>query len=340
MKDKITLNVPEKFRGESYNYIEYNGPWIEEYFYKYWQKMQKRDIKRIYIPIFWTNYYHKHGLDKKHDKVQEFIDKNIESDKKYFTIVQDGDGIREKIPPNVLVFGAGGRGDIPIPLIKEIKPKNKKKDILCSFMGLLEWSSNRTRVRSKMFNALKDKKGFYFNYGDIKDFVDITSRSVFTLCPRGYGRTSFRLYESMALGSIPIYIWDDIEWLPYKDKLDWNEFSISINIKEIDKLPEIIKNHNTEIIKKKQKKLKEVYDKYFTLKGTSEQIIKMLKINQYEHLKINDKIPLYWKQKFWFTKIYDKIYRILDRKIGIGIFLKNNFPRLFVFLKKIQKKIY
>ena len=35
--------------------------------------------------------------------------------------------------------------------------------------------------------------------------------SLFSLCPRGYGPTSFRLYESIQLGSIPVYIAEDDE---------------------------------------------------------------------------------------------------------------------------------
>ena len=36
------------------------------------------------------------------------------------------------------------------------------------------------------------------------------------LSPRGWGRTLFSLCETIRLGNIPIYIWDDIPWIPYK----------------------------------------------------------------------------------------------------------------------------
>ena len=35
------------------------------------------------------------------------------------------------------------------------------------------------------------------------------------MAPRGYGRTSYRLAEIIQLGRIPVYIFDDFEWLPY-----------------------------------------------------------------------------------------------------------------------------
>lgn len=43
----------------------------------------------------------------------------------------------------------------------------------------------------------------------------VMRESSFSLAPRGLGRTSFRLFETMHLGLIPIYVWDDYEWLPY-----------------------------------------------------------------------------------------------------------------------------
>ena len=55
---------------------------------------------------------------------------------------------------------------------------------------------------------------------DTRRFVELMSRSVFALCPRGYGRTSYRMYEALQLGCIPVYIHDE-PWLPYADELDW-----------------------------------------------------------------------------------------------------------------------
>lgn len=34
--------------------------------------------------------------------------------------------------------------------------------------------------------------------------------SVFHLCPRGNGPTSYRLYESLQAGTIPIYVWEEV----------------------------------------------------------------------------------------------------------------------------------
>ena len=67
-------------------------------------------------------------------------------------------------------------------------------------------------------------------------FIVNTLNSKFALAPRGYGRSSFRFFEIFKLGTIPIYVWDDKEWLPYKEKLDYSLFCISIHVNELDTL--------------------------------------------------------------------------------------------------------
>ena len=75
-------------------------------------------------------------------------------------------------------------------------------------------------------------------------FIQTTLTSKFALAPRGYGRSSFRFFEIFKLGSIPIYIWDDREWLPYKDVIDYSKICISIHIDELDTLEERLLNIN------------------------------------------------------------------------------------------------
>lgn len=69
-----------------------------------------------------------------------------------------------------------------------------------------------------------------------------TARSKFSLAPRGYGRSSFRFWEIYQLGSIPIYAFDDIKWLPYQEKIDYSKIAIVLQIADIDKLEEILDN--------------------------------------------------------------------------------------------------
>lgn len=43
----------------------------------------------------------------------------------------------------------------------------------------------------------------------------VTAESALVLATRGVGATSFRLYESLAAGRVPVYVWQDLLWLPY-----------------------------------------------------------------------------------------------------------------------------
>ena len=102
--------------------------------------------------------------------------------------------------------------------------------------------------------------------------IEKTLESKFCLAPRGYGRSSFRFFEAMLLDTIPVYFWDDIEWLPYKDVLDYTKFSISIQEKDINRVYEILKSISNEKYLSMVDELK-MTRRYFTLEGMSDYII-------------------------------------------------------------------
>ena len=84
----------------------------------------------------------------------------------------------------------------------------------------------------------------------------------------------------MQIGTIPIYIYDDIEWLPFKNKIDYSKFCISIHISEIHTLEERL----LKITEQKYNKMWEEYHKiknYFTLEGTTNEILKIEETNTY-----------------------------------------------------------
>lgn len=274
------LPVPASFQPKSHTYAGFSGPWIEQYFYKYWLRHGKNfseRFSRIYVPIFWTDYYVRSKNQNPKQELQEFLNNSLDPRKNYFTVVQNDLGILESTPKNLLVFSAGGTGDVPIPLLKGTIPyRNKPKKWLCSFMGSTDTEQGHFNTRKLMCEALKNEPLFFWSKGSLKDFYKITQESVFTLCPRGFGPTSFRLYESMALGSIPVYVWHNTRWLPFSEQIDWEKLAIIIPIEQIRKLPEILNNHSPELIRERQRYIKQVYNTFFTYKGTAKQIIHFL----------------------------------------------------------------
>ena len=266
-----------------------NGFYLEEYFIRKYNKVSP-NTKRTYIPFPWTNFQIENWFQKRKTEMQLQLNqwiKNNKNDNGYFTIVQYDDGCLLDLPENTIVYGCCS-GDIPIPLIyedrndllmsKKIHNTFEQKNILCSFVGTLTH-----HLRNKMIDVLRNNKDFVFetdqNWSPCvsldkqNKFVETTCNSKFVLCPRGYGRNSFRFYEVLKLGSIPIYVWDDIEWLPYKkDVLDYNKFCISINIKELHTL----KNKLSNIHSSEYNEMISEYNKIkhlFTLDGLYDYII-------------------------------------------------------------------
>lgn len=238
-----------------------NGLYLEEFFL---EKIKKNNplLKRKYIPLLWTNFQIESFFQSNKNEMQFLLDDWIKKNpcnEGYFIVIQYDDGPLLKYPDNTLIFGACS-GDIPLPLIYEDtnhtllnipkKTFNEKK-ILCSFTGSLTTNNITPNVRHTIYNYLNNNKNFHFNITnwtpDVNknkqdNFIYSTTNSKFVLAPRGYGRSSFRFWEVLQLGSIPVYVYNDIEWLPYKDIIDYSKFCISIHISEINKLEEKLLN--------------------------------------------------------------------------------------------------
>lgn len=271
------------------NYPKYppyhEGGYLEEYFYNWW-KSKNIITEREYIDIFWTNIYCNSG-DSIHSKlyIQKYLD-SLDFRKKYFTVCQHDNGPLEHLPPDTKIFSAGGNRTfgniIPIPLIcSKIKETNidKPRDILCSFIG-----SETHPIRNSIYETWKDDEDFHISYkkwsfnvsnNDFLNFKNVTERSIFSLCPRGYGLSSFRLYESIQLGAIPVYI-SDKYYLPWTDELDWNEFCVMITPDNIKNLKSILLTYEKDDIKRMSTLARELYRKYFSLDGLCEQILKRI----------------------------------------------------------------
>jgi len=259
----------------------HQGMYMEEYFFDYYTKNKQIFDSTGYtlLPIFWTTAY-LYQLD-----IDSYI-KSLPKHLKYFCVAQHDDGVKEILPEGTIVFSAGGNsGGIPIPLV--CSPINihklnfSRRDIFCSFIG-----SDTHNVRKIMTLSFKDDPLFYIQNGEwswslnnVKQdtFLNVTSRSKFTLCPRGYGAQSFRFYEALQLGSVPIYVHDDTKWLPYSNVLNWNEFSIGIHINDISSLKEQLLSISDEQLSIMRHNGKIAYEKYFAMDNLPRLILEHLK---------------------------------------------------------------
>ena len=266
-------------------YPPHNNMIFEEYFYNY---MMNNDVitERIYVPILWTNLYisRNYGASDMSD-IQNFLN-SLDKNKKYFTVLQYADGILQDLKDlDIQVFCGGGGGQkivkdknlgYPISLITQPNPNinlNRTRDILCSFIGVIRGRHTIREKIAKLYSnvfTIKEKVGY-----DI--FSDMMERSIFSLCPRGYGATSFRICEALQYGSIPIYVYDK-PWIPWKDEFDFNDIGILIRESEIPDILKIVQNKKENDIKLYLERGKVIYKEYFSFEGCTKKIIE--KINK------------------------------------------------------------
>lgn len=284
----IILNLPDFFRKPSPDtYPPFkNGRYMEEYFYDFVIKNieQYNSIDYVYIPVFWTNLQVSSDFESKKVYYNEFLKENYSKykEKKFFTIVQHDDCVLLNIPKDTLIFGACS-GHVPLPLIYEDTSNtlssltDLSKNLVCSFIGS-ETHNTRTVLKTMSIpNFYIHIKSWTPNVpmNDIQHFLSTTKRSIFTLAPRGYGRNSFRFFECFLLKTIPIYVYDDVNWLPYQDKIDYSKFSIVLHESDLPNIDSVLQNRDHEEMLEEVKK----HAQYFTLDYMCTYIIDTLNKN-------------------------------------------------------------
>jgi|GEM_PF-1408099 len=281
-----TLRVPGYAQPKTYPEpypAHQKSPDIERAFYEYWCNEITPEIRnsmsRTYIPVLWTYMYAQKNSQKKKELLQRWLRENLDPEKSYWTIIKSADGILEDLPENVLIYSAGGKGDIPIPLLCDLLPAQERaRDIRASFVGVIHNSANnKTGVRTKMLSVFTDNKNVQITEArdNAELFQEMLSRSVFSLCPRGYGKTSYRFYEALRNGSIPIYIYDD-PWLPYEDELDWDKYCIRVHENDIETIPDLLVKMTNADINRMQENIANMVPQYCTTPKICEYIVKNL----------------------------------------------------------------
>jgi hypothetical protein len=172
---------------------------------------------RMYLPIQWTALYCNNNFGKcgTTNRMIQTVLNGLDKTKKYYTIVQYDDGILNDISHlDIKVFAMSGpRIDYPLPLL--CTPHgfkfDCKRDIFASFVGRITHP-----IRQQMFDQLKHLPDYFLSMDTLplKHYCEILARSKYVLCPRGYGKTSFRIQEAIDYGAIPVYISDDFI-IPY-----------------------------------------------------------------------------------------------------------------------------
>jgi hypothetical protein len=247
------------------------------------KKEEKEDKGWVYLPVFWTHLQNHPGFSTNRSKYQHVLNQCLRgypAGTRFFTCVQHDDGVGLALPAGTRVYGCC-TGDVPLPLIYEdtterlmTYPRRSfhERDILLSFVGTV----GTHPVREVLRRTLEDKTGVVFSSrgswsvsvgaSDAERFLEVTARSRFCLAPRGYGRSSFRFFEAMLLDVVPVYVWDDEEWLPYKGVVPYDTFCISLPVSEISGLYERLVGVGEEEYQQKVEALRQ-WRSWFRLEG-------------------------------------------------------------------------
>ena len=112
----------------------------------------------------------------------------------------------------------------------------------------------------------------------VSDFHDNIKNNIFTFCYRGAGNFSYRFYQTLMMGRIPILINTDCVF-PFENKYNLNDLGVIIDEKDllnekIDLINEIVDYYNNTNLLKIQKQNRKIWEEYFSPLGFSKYLIK------------------------------------------------------------------
>jgi hypothetical protein len=201
----------------------------------------------------------------------------------YVTVSGNADGVEGEnmpngtVPENIFILSQGGKGHVPMLMwLRELKadrfdiPAHYDYDVV--FLGTI-----RGPVRATMKDAVEaalPKRSFI---GMAPNWTEYYRRSKFILAPRGWGRNSYRLTEVLQMGMVPVYVYNDICWLPFYDSLNWSSFAIVARIDQLQEKLAEIGNTSPETVQKMRLREMKLRNSHFSKKATVRHMMTLLK---------------------------------------------------------------
>lgn len=224
----------------------YSGPWIENVFISRFQPLAEAAVASgeplsavfgPYIPIFlpWTDLWVNGNPDRFRypPGLTAALLAVLRPSAAYLVLSQNDEGLtgRNELPlaklPNVLVLSAGGYGHVPVPLLKQAEaplPEPGATGVylprphLVNYVGSLghaphkfrEVAMRATKAAAASLNAST------VGWGTYPEWRRVMGTSSASLVLRGFGRTAYHLVETIQLGRVPLYVYSDVPWVPYR----------------------------------------------------------------------------------------------------------------------------
>lgn len=106
--------------------------------------------------------------------------------------------------------------------------------------------------------------------------------NLYTFCLRGTGNFSVRLYETLAMGRIPVLVNTDCK-LPFDTLINWKQHALIIHESDVKELPKCLlqfhKQHSEEALKSMQDKNRQLWQDYFQKESYFNALINQLNTN-------------------------------------------------------------
>jgi len=275
----------------------YKGPWLENAFITditaRWRQMPKdanhlRALAGPFIPILlpWTDLWDPEVQHRLPPELVPTLRRLLRKNVPYVTLVQHDSGLafhcsdflNEEFP-NILVLSPGGFGHVPVPLFKQKEELNNLKHVgkrahTVSYVG--NRKNAPMEMRQQMLQIMEDsaaKGNFSAKYIHGEKWRDVMADSRFSLCPRGVGRTSYHLVETLQMGLLPIHIHlkgIDEAWVPYE--LIWPQVGFSTDLDGLPTLLASLAEMPASEIKAREDVVESYRESHFTFSGALKQI--------------------------------------------------------------------
>jgi len=146
-----------------------------------------------------------------------------------------------------------------------------KRMVRGSYVGYV----GRVECRRRMLYAFRDKPGWEVSDSRVPkdEYLGLMCCSDFALCPRGGGLSSYRFYEAIQCGAIPI-LFSDSAVLPYPD-LCYSDFCIHLTEAMAGDFDAVQRLTDQADVDKMRRKLADVRQR-FSLAGVQEAIYERL----------------------------------------------------------------
>eukprot|EP00966_Prymnesium_polylepis_P087465 2023774-Prymnesium_polylepis.1 len=205
-----------------------------------------------------------------------------------------------RILSSILVLSSGGNGHVPLPLLKQEEALLPPSDVAATDAPMSDPSTSRnappilthvTRVEtgirtlryalryellnSSAVNSSERRQRIEYVHGG--NWRERAARSAYVLTPRGGGRSAFIVYEVLQLGLLPVYVWDDSEWVPYRGtRADLTRFGFSVRLGEFrHRLDEVFAAATPIEVARRRKVVRELRESHFTYAGVLDQITRL-----------------------------------------------------------------